>query len=102
MEPSPLEENATDPNTPLKGEHSPLCEGEPEDGTCSATPENRLENRPENPRKQKAENNRDPRKHRRIRGIRIDYKYLNNQFPAKEEANIPSAAKRESLHRDPR
>jgi len=102
MEPSPPEENATDPNAPLKGEHGPPCEGEPEDGTRSAAPENRLENRLENPRKRKAENNRDPRKHRRIRGICVDYKYLNDQFPAKEEADIPSAAKRESLHHDPR
>ena len=44
-------------DAPLEGKHSPLCEGEQEDGICSAT----LEKRPENLKKREADTNIDTR-----------------------------------------
>jgi len=55
-EPSPLEEIALEPSAPLEGENGPPYEGEQEDGTHSAAPENS----PDNPRKRKAQASIDP------------------------------------------
>ena len=38
--------------------------------------------------KRPAETEADPRSHRKTRGIRVDYRYLNDPFPDKEEARI--------------
>ena len=56
-DPSPPEELAIHPSTPLEGENGPPYEGELEDGTHSAAPEMITGN----PRKQKALANIDPR-----------------------------------------
>jgi len=87
-EPSPPEEIGIDPNAPLQGEQDPLCEGEQDDGTCSAALENSPDNSPDNPNKRKAQASIDPREPRRTRGVRKDYRYLHDPFPDEKEAGM--------------
>jgi len=92
-EPSPPEEIGINPNALLQGERDPLCEGEQDDGTCSATPENS----PDNLRKRKAQENIDPREPRRTRGIWKDYRYLHDPFPDEKEAGMLCIAKEQAF-----
>jgi len=92
-EPSPPEEIGINPNAPLQGERDPPCEGEQDDGTCSAAPENS----PDNLRKRKAQENIDPREPRRTRGIRKDYRYLHDPFPDEKEAGMLCIAKEQAF-----
>src|SRR6266581_973294 len=72
---SPPEELLIEP-----GLNDPPLEGESE----------REDNREDHtiPLKRPAEVEIDPRSHRRTRGIRVDYRYLNDPFPDEEEAGI--------------
>jgi hypothetical protein len=96
VEPSPLEELAIDLNALLQGECDPPCEGEWEDSTCRAAPRNG----PEDLRKRKAETNIDPREPQKTRGIRRNYRHLNDghhPFPDEEEAGMISIAKEKAF-----
>ena len=95
-EPSPPEELAIDSDAPLQGECDPPFEGEREDGTCRAAPKNG----PESSRKRKAETNIDPREPRKTRGIRRNYRHLNDgrhPFPDEEEAGMISVTKEKAF-----
>ena len=92
-DPSPPEELGIELSAPLEGENGPLCEGEREDSTRSATQKTSTDN----PRKRKAETIIDPREPRRTRGVRKDYRYLHNPFPDEKEAGMLCIAKEQAF-----
>ena len=96
-EPSPPEEIGINPNAPLQGEQAPPCEGEQDDGTRSAAPENSPDNSPDNPSKRKSQASIDPREPQRQRGVRKDYRYLHDPFPDEKEAGMLSIAKEKAF-----
>ena len=49
------------------------------------------------PSKRHAETDADPRSHRRTRGVRVDYRYLNDPFPDEIEAGIATVEKEEAF-----
>jgi len=63
---------------------SPRLEGE-EKGQSNCENNSKL---PEISKKRPAKGDIDPRSHQRTRGYRVDYRYLDNPFPDKEEAGI--------------
>jgi len=72
---APPEELAIDP-----GENAPPFEGEEDRGNWSVNPVI--------PNKRPADTSDDPMGPRKTRGIQVDYRYLNDPFPDKEEAGI--------------
>jgi len=91
-EPTPPEDIIIENPPEDQGENSPLCKGEVDSSTCSGA-----KNQTTIPQKRTAESNIDPREPRRMRGILLDYKYLNDPFPDEEEAGIASVAKEEAF-----
>ena len=76
MKTMPPEEITIEPDAPLKRKHSTPCKGEQKDGTHSTALENRLRSS----KKREADTNIDIREPQKIRGICVNFKYLNNPF----------------------
>ena len=74
----------------IEGERVPSSEGEPESGRRSDTQRKQ-------PRKRKPTEEIDPREPQKMRGIRVDYNYLNDPFPDEEEAGMISVAKEQAF-----
>jgi len=90
LEPTPPEDIIIENPPEDQGKNSPPYEGEVDGSTCS-----RAKNQTTILQKQAAESNIDPREPQRMRGILLDYKYLNDPFPNEEEAGIASIAEEE-------
>jgi hypothetical protein len=86
--PSPPEEIVVDED--LEGERDDTSrEGEPGEDAEKTT-------QSIVPRKRAAEENVDPRSNRRTRGVRVDYRFLNDPFPDEEETGKASTAGEEA------